>query len=542
MSSKFTGRSSRPGPAICLPAYLEWVNAWLGSEKLATSTQDIVLGETAAKVIHGDADMQLLHDTAAKIQNDAKFRTISIGNAAPPSCDDNNVLLSNFDPRVDCACKGLSPTESNISSVDARAYSAGGCRAIDRMWQSAEKVMERSQEWDGHGIFTMETLREAVQELTLINTSMRPPAKTCYSKSINKVTAPDRRRCTQVDSPNAVYMYEFPTFEGVKLCSDAKHFFSIACGISVCDEGISRAVSDAANDILIGDYAEAADQHTLEILQRTGAAAFAFLELCYIAGYLEGWHLDVLVACTVQFRVLSYYRDHTRPSLPDTVFGSRMSRLESHRMIDIGIAPPIIVASLVSAQKIDAQQYRDLCRTSVLLNDLIDIRSDAARKQRKNPVLRGMSQNMCEYLGGQMRECISSVARMVETGMLTALVTLGFCNWMLMASHHKVHENIVGVEEFASIGCCDYGGREEYRKLLTVLEPLGTSTDVAPDVRMTRANLEQLYCRSRLSSETHLAWLADAARTLLNPYNMRRMVDIGHFRWVGNVGDVEYCP
>ncbi|KAI8631703.1 hypothetical protein F5Y19DRAFT_424595 [Xylariaceae sp. FL1651] len=249
-----------------------------------------------------------------------------------------------------------------------------------------------------------------------------------------------------------------------------------------------------------------------------------------------------MAANSIHFRVLAHYRDHGRSSLPGGVYGSRMDSLDDHRWIDIGLSGPIVVASLASRYKLNAEQYRGLCKASVLVNDLFGLRSDAMRKQRENPVLRGMSSNMCEYISGRMRECIDAVAAGVEKGEVTALVLLGFCNWILMASHHKIYECVTGSEEFRSIECCDFGGRVEFRRLLNALEPLGTTPEYPPDIRLTRAELESRYCRSRVTSKAHLSWLADAARTLLNPDNMRPVVDLGHYRWNGDEGDVDFCP
>jgi hypothetical protein len=49
----------------------------------------------------------------------------------------------------------------------------------------------------------------------------------------------------------------------VKLCADAKYFFAMACGAGHLDEGLLRAIAESGNDILIGNYCEAADAKTI---------------------------------------------------------------------------------------------------------------------------------------------------------------------------------------------------------------------------------------------------------------------------------------
>lgn len=56
--------------------------------------------------------------------------------------------------------------------------------------------------------------------------------------------------------------------------------------------------------------------------------------------------------------------------------------------------------------------------------------------------------------------------------------------------------------------------------------------------------LRQIYTVPfyRISPDTHMAWLADSTRSILNPGTLSRIIDVLHFEWVGNTGDVEYCP
>lgn len=99
---------------------------------------------------------------------------------------------------------------------------------------------------------------------------------------------------------------------------------------------MSRALADLGNDILIADYCDAADEETINLLQKTGAAAVSFLRLCNMAGVIADWQFDVVAASVLQFRTLGYYRDHAQPRLPQGLFGSRQTGNTVHRHIDLG--------------------------------------------------------------------------------------------------------------------------------------------------------------------------------------------------------------
>lgn len=43
------------------------------------------------------------------------------------------------------------------------------------------------------------------------------------------------------------------------------------------------------------------------------------------------------------------------------------------------------------------------------------------------------------------------------------------------------------------------------------------------------------------SPQTRTAWLADSTRSLLHPTSLREIIDVVHFEWQGQTGDVEYC-
>lgn len=531
-----------PPMTQCLQAYTDWVEAWLSAPVIETSNSDIILEDVAAKIVSGRVNPSLLAEAVVKFQQDARARLISIGGKVVPTCDETDSLAAKFDPRIDCDCDGLDPTQEKIPLCNAREFAGSKCKAVEAMWKKADMVVEKSGEWNGHGIYTAETLLEGVQEITLINTNLQPPAKTCFATTVDVAEAPDRRRNDQVDSAKDVFSRGFPTREVLKMSADAKWFHGIASGVSKCDPGISRAMSDSANDVIIGDYCEAADPQTLKALQDTGAAAFAFLKLCQMAGVIDDWHLDVLAAGSIHFRVLSYYRDHAKSRLSKAFYGSNLSSLEAHRHVDLGIASTTVIASMASGQKLSGQEYRKLCRASVFLNDMFDIRSDATRVQRENPVIRGVRENLCEYLSSMMIECIQLVTSLLSSNATAGLVCLAFTNWGLLASHHKAYEIVTGVEQREGVELCDYGGMKEYSQLLAVLEPMGTTAGTPPDIRMKRAELEMRYSKARMLHETHLAWLADTARTLLHPRNFRAIIDVAHFRWTGCAGDVDYCP
>lgn len=84
--------------------------------------------------------------------------------------------------------------------------------------------------------------------------------------------------------------------------------------------------------------------------------------------------------------------------------------------------------------------------------------------------------------------------------------------------------------------------RSHYQGLLRALAPFGTLGPGGPHIGRTRAELDVGYGACRLSEKQHLAWLADITRSLLQPQNLRRIVDVVHFEWTGSVGDVTYCP
>ncbi|KAJ5898323.1 hypothetical protein N7504_008611 [Penicillium tannophilum] len=433
-----------------------------------------------------------------------------------------------------------------MSSIqDADMIKVRTCQAIEKMLDAKKDVTERCKEWNGHGIFTVEKLEGAVEELICCNLDIQESPNTCSGAdiaSIGLIKAPDRRP-NSCDSSMEIREALFPTFENVKLCADAKYFHPMACGGSLVDEGILRAIADSGNDVMIGDYCEAASEGVLFLLQKTGAAAVAFLRACNLGGLLQDWHIDILVAAHIQFRVLGYYRNHAVPVLPEGLYGSRMTELTTHRHIDIANTVGVVAASLATGQRLDEPEYMKLSHGTTLINDLVDLRSDTMRKQRENPVLRGIRGSACQYLNKQMLDCLILTKELVETKQLLAMVTMAFCNWTVMASHHKLYELINETHEDSDVPICNYDGLEEqYDGLLKALEPFGSLGHDGPHWGRQRMELDKLYTINRCSTRTHLAWLADMTRLLLKPSNFRRIVDVVHYHWTGEIGQMNYCP
>ncbi|KAJ5544340.1 hypothetical protein N7513_006904 [Penicillium frequentans] len=296
------------------------------------------------------------------------------------------------------------------------------------------------------------------------------------------------------------------------------------------------------NDILIADYCEAADEETIKLLQKTGAAAVSFLRLCNMAGVISDWQFDVVAASVLQFRILGYYRDHAQPRLPQGLFGSRQTGNTVHRHIDLGFMVGIVCSSLGTGENLDKYTYFDIVEACALLNDLVDFRSDTTRRQRENIVLRSIRKSVCQTLNDQVRKCYQKVLINVRKQKLSALVVMAFCNWCILGSHHKVFELLRGFKVNTSDPPCKYDGLELYDEILKALVPYGSLRDQGPRLDMPRADLDKLYCLHREDPETHIAWLADSTRVLLNPRHFRMIIDVIHYEWNGSTGDLNYCP
>ncbi|KAB8267872.1 hypothetical protein BDV30DRAFT_246221 [Aspergillus minisclerotigenes] len=533
-----------------LKVYQGWVQTWLRTSFSKDFLKELPPFDidTIAHLLRDSnldllLDLNLLLQVVVSFQQRFKNGQITLGGTLPPSSEETNLLSERYDPRVQCACSGVLPTPS---MQDASLVTPEICRSIERMRSAQNDVIRRHQEWNGHGLFTIGKLQDAVEELIFCNFDVDETLTICSGASIGSIppiNAPDRRPSARCDSDTDTYNKLFPTHEEIKLCADAKYFHAMACGGSLVDEGLLRAIADAGNDVLIGDYCEAATKDTLHLLQQTGAAAVAFLKVCNLAGVVSDWQLDVLVAAHIHFRVLGYYRNHAVPKLPGGLYGSRITGITTHRHIDIANTVGVVAASLATGQQLNEAEYMQLSYGTTLLNDLVDFRSDTMRKQRENPVIRGIRRSACDYIHKQMLDCLIHVRKLIESKQLLAMVTMAFCNWCVMASHHKLYELVHGVVESPVLKPCEYDGLEDqYELLLGALRPYGSLGSAGPNLGMKRKDLDQLYSSYRQSPEAHRAWLADMVRILMQPTAFRRIVDVVHYPWLGEIGDVQYCP
>jgi hypothetical protein len=80
-----------------------------------------------------------------------------------------------------------------------------------------------------------------------------------------------------------------------------------------------------------------------------------------------------------------------------------------------------------------------------------------------------------------------------------------------------------------------------YEDLLGALETYGTLGAGGPKIMMKRKDLQLLYSVYRHDPDTHIKWLADAVRLVLHPKTLRRLVDVVHYQWTGEIGDTGYC-
>jgi hypothetical protein len=574
-----------PVQATRLQVYLAWVDAWVSFSKTkrgsssqpedATNIQpedvfarqledsadlepedpieipslstnemaDYVLEENLRYLLNTDILRQVIHAFRQQLVH----RRIKVGGALPPSCPETDVFSDRYDPRTDCKCVG-DTRENKEAMTDLSAWRDSECQAIRRTVTAAQIVINRISEWNTQGIFTSQRLADAVIELCLSSSDLQPIPDTCQGSGITnpipEVMAPDRRPNPDCDSDLSVHDSLFPTTEKIKLCSDSKYFFAIACGGSLCDEGLVRAIADAGNHVLIGHYYEAANEETINILQQEGAAAVAFLKLCSLAEVVTRTLFNNFVAFLIQFRVLRCYRDHGRANLAGGMYGSHYTGLLGHRYIDTAIWIGVMSASLATGEEITNVKYLRLAKACTLINDLVNLRSDTVRKQRENSILRGIRGCLCSYLDSCISQCLSLACECLTSDRLSGLVVLGFSNWAVMSSHHKIYELINGVQEVKQYPTCKYAStadQTQYNNLLKALEPYGTMGEEGPHVLMKRATMDQLYAVNRAKSETHIAWMADIVRSLLRPETLRKIVDVVHFEWRGDLGDREFC-
>jgi hypothetical protein len=245
-----------------------------------------------------------LQDIVACFKAAAKARAILLGGKIPPSCDACDVLSETYDARVDCDCPGLSPVPDNL---DATKLGFCGCKAIERMMAEGQSVNSKENEWNSSTFFSAQGLTSAMVELAMCHADSQDPPLACYrTTEWPEVRAPDRKPTSDNDLDDETYHDLFPTSERIRLSADAKHFFAIASGASLVDLGIMMAIADSGNDILIGDYCDAATDDCLAALQKEGAAGFSFLKICVYAGLMSDWQFDHLVAQIIQFRIISY--------------------------------------------------------------------------------------------------------------------------------------------------------------------------------------------------------------------------------------------
>ncbi|KAM5454301.1 hypothetical protein MaudCBS49596_002318 [Microsporum audouinii] len=536
-----------------LDAYLAWINAWLStsSDGAGDGTGDILsIGEMSA-CFKEDNLIQLMDTGKLKqiirsFRHRADAKEILLGGTVPPSCDETNILTQRYDPRVYCDCDGIYPIPqgATIESVLQQTE----CLAIKKMVEVTKLVNEKEDEWNPRDLFTAQHLEDAVAEYILSNADEQEPPTTCLGPmpGLSEINAPDRRPNPKCDTDPSVFHQLYPTNEQIKILTDAKYFFAIACGGGFCDEGLTRAVAEAANNILIADYCDAADERSLFLLQEVGAAATAFLKLCHLAGEVTDWQFNNNVAVTLQFCVLGYFRDHSRTRRPDGIYGSYITDILSHRYIDLAIYVGVVNASIALKEEITREQYHLLAEACCYICDLIDFRSDAKRKLRENVILRGIRGDLCVYLDGLISSCLKATTRAIKSSPVSALVVMSIANWTLMASQHKVYELVAGTCERDSVHSkrCSYTSETDgsYQELLKAVTVYGTLGDNGADVKKKRAEMDLLYHICRGSPRTHAAWLADSTRTLLRPATLRRIIDIVHFEWRGPAGDVEYCP
>lgn len=534
-----------------LAHYKAWIEAWLTIEPSKLPARECLTtittqGPTLLQATDTTTAefIENLHIVVACFKTAAKARVVSLGGKSTPSCDAVDVLSEKYDARVKCDCSGLFPVPMKYAAKDLKGC---GCKAIERMISEAELANSKEDEWNSSDLFSALGLTSAVEELALCHADIQPAPSSCRgvkgASSWPEVQAPDRKPEPSIDLDERTYTDLYPTQERIRLSADAKHFFAVASGGGLVDLGIQMAIADSGNDILIGDYCDAATEERLAALQQVGAAAFAFLKLCVYGGLITDWHFDNLVAQVIQFRVISYWRDHALSQRPKGVYGSRMTGMEVHRHIDLGMVVGIVSASLATGETMSADEYNDLVNASVLINDLVDFRGDTWRNQRENVVLRGVRGNLCTYLDGLIALCIRNAASMIRRGKIFALMVSCFCNWMLLSSGHKLFETLHGIEPLAGDEPCHYKSKTDgaYESLLEALEPHGTMGEDGPSVDMKREELQLLYAKHRQSPVQHSKWTADVVRIVLHPDNLRKLVDVVHYQWTGDLGNVNYC-
>jgi len=536
-----------------LAHYRAWTKGWsiVPPSKLpAEECLDFIIKQ-GPQWLHGTESGGLalsdhMHQVIACFKTAANAHLILLGGKVPPTYSGCDVMSEDYDARIECNCSGFDPISNDL---EAAALKSCTCEAIRRMMTEGEIVNNKEPEWNTSVLFTSKDLSSAMIELSLSNADVQPSPSSCRSENKHgkanwpEVRAPDRKPDPSIDLDDNLFNSLYPTSERIRLSADAKYFHAFASGASLVDPGILLALADSGNDILIADYCEAASAASLLALQQTGAAAFAFLKLCVYSGMLGEAQFNDQVAQTVQFRVIGYYRDHALPRRPRGVYGSRMTGVGVQRYVDLGTAVSVTSAALATGATITARDYHDLVDTTALINDLVDFRGDTWRNQRENVVLRGVRGCLCMYLDGMMTDCVGGAAVLVRRGKAFALNIMCFCNWMLLSTGHKVYELLRDIRAVDTDPPCRYQSEESglYEDLLGALEAYGTLGEGGPKLAMKRKDLQLLYAVYRRSPETHIKWLADAVRLVLHPRTLRRLVDVVHYQWTGEIGDAGYC-
>lgn len=114
---------------------------------------------------------------------------------------------------------------------------------------------------------------------------------------------------------------------------------------------------------------------------------------------------------------------------------------------------------------------------------------------------------------------------------------------MLLSSGHKVYEIVHGTRPVTINHPCHYnsGDNGAYEDLLAALEPYSSLGTNGPSINLKRKDLQMRYAEHRQLHENHIKWNADVVRIMLHPDNLRRLVDVVHFQWTGELGNVGYC-
>lgn len=543
---------SIPGQSPRLAGYFAWVSAWIEATNTFDASDDAALSIAPSELVSRFRDNNLHQCSKSEMLEAVRTARSIIAKGhvhfsekikSSHTHEVTNPLPERYDPRVECDCKGLIPASDSQSL--SMALQGCNCHAIQKMVSEMEAILERQYEWQRHGFFDGDGLREAVTELVMSNADIQPWVSTCHGASLrlSEVKAPDRRPNTECDSDPEVYQTLYPTFEKVKILADAKNFMALAGGVSIGDEGLTRAVGDMINDMLIADYCEAADDGILRLLQNVGSAAVAFVRLCNLAGVVADWHYNAIVTNNIHFRALGYYRNHAISRLPTGFYGSRMTHRLAHRKLDVGSLPLAVIVSLAIGEDMTEDEFDRVSSACQLVNDLADLRSDTMRNARENPLVRGVRGNACRYINTLLVQCLGQVCDMILTKKLLGIMVMVCCQWSVMGSHHKLYELYHGLDQVPGLPPCQYDELDErYQSLLQALKPYGTLGENGPSPGMKRKHLDLLYYSHRQSHERHLAWLADMTRLLLNPRYIRRLTDVVHYQWNGSLGQSEYCP